>query len=391
MRRIRRAQERYARANRLFKRRVIAAGTAAALSLATGTTLAQSTGLVPGDKHQLSVPQDADRDFLADAEEFALGYRPFRADQNRNGLPDGAELAGRCAGAIAQLPTEDAATDPGQAYKKEMLVFGLETCAICGETVNMGELHVVNPRLGLDVRLPIIAAHYMEHGSFGYAGDVHEGRVDVPRLMRALNLRFPHEPNEHQLPLESITAAGERVAPDANDLDGDLLADSEELAAGQNLYDPDQNENLLPDGIELAQRCAEIIERLPTFDAESPDAKGVYKIDFMMRGLEWCDTCGESVNMGYYRIVNATSGAFIEVPVIAWHYMKHGSLSHLGDVHAGRGDVAALWNILELPARCGDLGTLSLPADLNGDCKVNIADFAEMARHWLESTDPAPK
>ena len=134
MRRIRRAQERYAKVNRLFKRRVLAAGTAATLSLATGTILAQSTALAPGDKHQLSVPRDADRDLLANAEELSLGYRPFNADQNRSGLPDGAELAARCAGAIAQLPTEDAVTDPGQTYKKEMLVFGLETCAICGET-----------------------------------------------------------------------------------------------------------------------------------------------------------------------------------------------------------------------------------------------------------------
>lgn len=389
MRRIRRAQERYARANRLFKRRVIAAGTAAALSLATGTTLAQSTGLLPADKHQLSVTPDADRDFLADAEEFALGYQPFRADQNRNGLPDGAELAARCAGAIAQLPTEDTVTDPGQTYKKEMLVFGLEVCDVCGETVNMGELHVVNPRLGLNVGFPIIAAHYMEHGSFGYSGEIHKGRLDIPRLLRALELRFPYEPNEHQLPLDYVTGAGDPVAPDANDLDGDLLTDSEEVAAGLDLYDRDQNENLLPDGIELAQRCAEIIERLPTLDPDSPDAKGVYKIDFMMRGLEWCDVCGESINMGYWRIVNVTSGTAIEVPVIAWHYMQHGSFSHLGDVHAGRADVARLWNILELPGQCGDLGTLVLPADLNQDCKVNIADYAEMARHWLESTDPA--
>jgi len=389
MRRIRRAQERYARANRLFKRRVIAAGTAAALSLATGTTLAQSTGLQAADKHQLAVTPDADRDFLADAEEFTLGYQPFQADQNRNGLPDGAELAARCAGAIAQLPTEDMVTDPGQTYKKEMLVYGLELCDVCGETVNMGDLHVVDPRLGLDVGFPIIATHYMEHGSFGYSGEIHKGRVDIPRLMRALDRRFPYQPNEHQLPLDCVTAAGEPVAPDANDLDGDLLADSEELAAGLDLYDADQNENLRPDGIELAQRCAEIIERLPTLDPDSPDAKGVYKVDFMMRGLEWCDVCGESINMGYWRIVNVTSGTSIEVPVISWHYMQHGSFSHLGDVHAGRTDVAALWKILELPGQCGDLGTLHLPGDLNRDCKVNLADYAEMARHWLESTDPA--
>ena len=390
MRRIRRAQRRYARANRLFKRRVVAVGTAAAISLAAGTSVAQSIGAAATDKHELAVTEDADRDFLTNREEIALGYRPFRADQNRNGTHDGTELAVRCAHAIAQLPTEDAVTDPGQTYKKEMLVFGLEYCDICGETVNMGEIHIVNPRLGLDVPFPILAVHYMEHGSFSYSGNLHKGRVPIAALLHALELRLPYEASDHQLPLDYVTDTGEPATPDTNDHDGDLLADSEELAIGLPLFDPDQNENLLADGVEIAQRCAEIIERLPALAPDATDAKGVYKIDFMQRGLEWCDICGESINMGFWRIVNASSGDSIEVPVIAWHFMEHGSFSYLGDVHgAGRAEVARLWEILELPGRCGDPGTLHLPGDVNNDCKVNIVDYAEMAAHWLESTDPA--
>jgi hypothetical protein len=270
-----------------------------------------------------------------------------------------------------------------------MLMFGVEYCDICGETVNMGEIHVVNPRLGQDVPLPILALHYMEHGSFSYSGNLHKGRVHIAALLHALELRLPYETDDHQLPLDYVTDTGEPVASDTNDLDGDLLADSEELATSQPVFDPDQNDNLLPDGVEIARRCAEIIERLPTL-APDAAAKGVYKVDFMQRGLEWCEICGESINMGYWQIVNASSGASIDVPVIAWHFMQHGSFSYLGDVHgAGRADVAKLWEILELPDRCGDPGTLYLPGDVNKDCKVNIIDYAAMAEHWLDSTDPA--
>jgi hypothetical protein len=386
MRRIRRARERHARGNKLFKRRVLAAGAAAAISLAAG---AGASGVSVDDRHRVPVSRDADRDLLSDREELALGYQPSRTDQNRNTIQDGAELAMRCADAIAQLPSEEEVTDPGQTYKRELHQFGTELCEVCGETINMGPIWVVNPRLGLELQFTFLGAHYLAHGSFSYSGETHKGRVNVPRLLRVLELRFPYEPNDHQLPLGHSTESGDRIAPEADDLDEDGLADAEELAVELNLYDADQNDNLLPDGIELAQRCAEVIDRLPSFDPNSADAKGVYKINFMMRGLEWCGICGESVNMGYWQIVNSTSGASMDVPVIAWHFMQHGSFSYLGDVHGrGRSDVAALLEVLELPNRCGDLGTLHLPADLNKDCKIDFADVAELAERWLASTDP---
>jgi hypothetical protein len=271
-------------------------------------------------------------------------------------------------------------------------MFGLETCGVCGETVNMGTIEIVNPELGLRVEIPVLAIHYMEHGSLSYAGDIHEGRVDVTKLARALALRFPCQLNGHQLPLAYAAGSPRQIAPDANDLDGDLLADSEELASGMNLYDADQDDNLLPDGIQLAQRCAEIIDSLPIIDPAVTDTKGIYKISYMMRGIESCEICGESVNMGYWQIVNVESRVSLEVPEIARHFMEHGSFNYLGSVHGGgRAEVARLLEVLDLPSACGDLGTVYAAADLNKDCKVDSEDFTKFVEQWLESIEPAEK
>lgn len=381
MRRLKRTQERRAARGRRFKRRLLATGTAAAVTLVANSGLAKSSAVEPGDKHQVTVTQDNDKDSLTDRDETALGYRVFTADQNRNGVADGVELALRCAAAIDRLPPH--------IEKWEAAAFGLEHCDVCGEAVNMGLMGIINQRLNLEVEFPIIALHYLQHGAFSYAGDVHDGRVDVPKLARALELRFPCAPDEHQLPLDYTVESLGQIAPDANDLDGDLLADSEEMASGLNLYSADQDENLTPDGIQLAQQCAEIIDGLPIVEPNTSDEKGIYKISYMMRGVEWCAICGEGVNMGYWQVVNGAFGASMDVSEIARHSMQHGSFSYLGDFHVGgRTDVATLLKILGLPAACGDLGIPYEPADLNQDCKVDIEDFTEFAERWLESIDP---
>lgn len=377
MKRLRRAYQRQRGKRKKFKYRAIAAGSAAVITFGTGISLSYTLAEYTSDRHQLSVSQDADRDLLANMEELAIGYRVFKPDQNRNQIPDGMELAQRCAAVIEQLPWEEEVTDPNQTYKWLTATFGLETCDICGATVNMGPAGIVNPRLGLRVDCPLIAMHYMEHGSFGYKGDEHTGRIGVAVLLRALELHFPYDPNEH------------RLALDGNDLDRDLLTDSEELAAGYNLYNADQDEDLTADGVELARQCTEVIDALPVYEPYRSDVTEVYKINFLQRGLEWCEICGESVNMGYWQVINPNLGLSIEVPVIVCHYMEHGSFSYSGDVHGkGRIDVALLVKILEMPRRCGDLGTIYPPGDLNQDCRVDIDDLTVFFEQWLEHTDP---
>jgi len=391
MRRLRRAQQRHDRERKKFKRRAVTTTAAAVITLGAGFSLNKALAGYTPDSHQLLVSQDADADLLSNKEEIAIGYQPFTADQNHNQIVDGVELAKRCASVINELYTYIPGTMmpiPNHAYKVKHALRGVELCDVCGQPIHMGGWEIINPKLDLNFPdpndplnrafLPDLALHYMEHGSFDCYGDIHRGRVDVARFLRVLELHFPYEPNEHQLSLE------------VNDLDGDFLTDTEELAAGFNLYYADQNENLVPDGIELAKQCAEVIEALPIFDPNGPEVNAIYKVDFSQRGLEWCQVCGESVNMGYCQIVNLKSGLSIQVPYIVSHCMRHGSFSYSGDVHGkDRLNIPLLAKILEMPRRCGDLGTIYLPGDLNKDCKVDTEDLAEFLKIWLEGKTPS--
>ena len=400
MRRLRRAYQRKTRKRNKFpctrsgtgfRQRAIAAGTAAAITLGAGAGLNMALAKDKPDiaTHQQPVSGDADADLLSGPEEAAIGYLPFTADQNRNETLDGAELAQRCASVINELPTLVPGSTmpiPNEPHKIQHALFGIERCDICGREVNMGGCEIVNPRVGLSypdpndplngTYLPDLAVHYMEYGSFDCFGDVHSGRVDIARLLRVLELRYPNDPNEHQLAVEG-------------DLDGDMLTDAEELAAGYNIYDADQDDDLTDDGIELAKQCAEAVDSVPVFDPNGPEVNAIYKVNYLQRGLENCDICGTTVNMGYWEITNLRLGLSIDVPVLSLHYMEHGSLSFSGDVHGtGRTDLALLVKILEMPRQCGDLGTIYSPADLNRDCRVDSDDFVIFSEQWLQYTEP---
>lgn len=358
------------------------------------------------DDHQLPVANDSDSDLLSNKEEFSIGYQPFNDDQNINEIPDGVELAKRCAIVVGELPVGPQ-PDPKETYKIEHALDGTERCHICGQDIHMGGWEIINPKLNLKYPdpndpldgtfLPDLALHYMEHGSFDCYGDLHQGRVNLQRLMRVVELRYSYEPNEHQLPLDYVVDSNQ-LAPDANDLDEDLMADTEELAAGYNLYDADQDKDLNPDGIELAEQCSRAIDELPIYDpyGGGHEPNEPYKVSYLQHGLERCEICGEAVNMGWWQVVNPNLGLSIDVQDITCHYMSHGSFSYSGTqidppydpFHTGRIDLALLVKILEMPRQCGDLGTLHLPGDFNGDCKEDFTDFAEFANKWLENTEP---
>jgi len=401
-----RTRQKLVRKRRNFKNRAVAAGTAAAISLGAGVSLHKVLAAYTPDIHQLVVPKDVDADLLANREEFAIGYQVFRADQNRNGIPDGVELAMRCAKVVAQLPEYyPPGATPDKTYKIGYMMDGLEACDVCGTPIHMGGWAIINPKLNLrypdpndpleDVFLPDLALHYMEHGSFDCYGERHKGRADVARLLRVLAVRFPYDPNAHQLPLDYFIKPTGQLAPDANDYDGDLMADTEELAAGFNLYDPDQDANLVPDGVQFAMQCQQAIAKLPVYSG-LPEPEGPYKISYLQHGQELCQTCGDPVNMGWWEIVNPKLHLSMNVYDVACHYMSHGSFSYSGlqydephePFHNGRVKLATLARILELPNKCGHLGTLYLPGDHNKDCKEDFKDFADFAEKWLESTDP---
>jgi len=215
MRRLRKAHQKcarqYAKKHKKLKQCAITAGTTAAITLAAGATKFVSANNTPYS-HQLPVAQDGDADLLSNVEELVIGYQPFNPDQNANAVPDGAELARRCAAAVAELPSYPLSPTPpdtNETYKMAYALNGLEQCEVCGQWIHMGGWAIINPKLGLcypDVNdpmngmfLPDLALHYMEHGSFDCYGSIHRGRVRIARLLRVLELRFPHDPNEHQL------------------------------------------------------------------------------------------------------------------------------------------------------------------------------------------------
>jgi hypothetical protein len=399
MRKLRRAQERHAREQskrkEKFKKRVLAASTAVVIALGAVTGVNKVLAEYTPDPHELPVNQDADADLLANKEELAIGYRAFKADENRNGVPDGVELAKRCAAVIEGLPWDNEA-GPNETYKWWYPQMGTHTCDICGATMAMGPGGVTNPKLGITVSFDFkLALHYMEHGSFSYDGNYGgapvDGRIDIPNLMRALELRYPYEPNVHQLPLDYVVDSN-LLAPDANDLDGDLLADSEELAAGFNIHDADQDKDLTPDGIELAKQCWAIIEELPWENEALPGE--TYKWWDPQYGMHTCDICGKTMGMGPGGVTNPRLGITVCFPFkMALHYMEHGSFSYdgiyfVGEEVDGRVNVADLVRALEMPRHCRDLGILYLPGDLNEDCKEDFTDFAEFADKWLCDTEP---
>lgn len=134
-----------------------------------------------------------------------------------------------------------------------------------------------------------------------------------------------------------------------NDTDGDLLSDEEEIVLGYDENDRDMNGNWWPDGVELGKLFHRILENLPVWEPNEPEPFGIYRIDVPAYGFEYCEVCGELVNMGYYTIVNPVTCEEMDVQKMGIHYMKHGSFTYDGSFNDGRIDPTALANMLHDP------------------------------------------
>ena len=312
---------------------------ALAISLALGilpaTTVPGAAGSL--DPHLIAEPAgtDLDQDGLRNWEEPAFGTDPQNPDCDGDELIDGVDTARELRLALDTLPAvgrrEDGPTD--RPFVLNLMMNGLETCPRCGEVQTMGLWEVINPVIADSVTIPTMAIHYLDHGAFGWNGGRllgGQGRVD-PRQLQAL---LTGTPNRHLL---AVTL----------DQDGDFLADPEEVSLGGNPVNQDEDQNAVRDGLDLARRVACEIAGLPT----TPSSNQVYRLDFPLRGLERCETCGTNVNMGYLTVHNAQAHLSVEVPYIAVHYLEHDSFSFSGDVHgAGRTGVKMLLDALFRPA-----------------------------------------
>jgi len=310
-----------------------------------------------GRRHFISEPEayDSDNDGLRDWEEPFLGTNPNKTDSNDNLVIDGAETMRAFRAALEQLPR---AVSPETGPKDTPFIVehpmkGIETCPRCGEQVAMNIWDVINPVTHAKMSIPSMALHYLEHCGPSWEGGQlmgGKGRVEPLRLQGLLSGQL----DGHWLEVQS-------------DIDSDLLSDQEEVDIGTDPRCTDHDKNQVPDGADLARATADEIEALPTVPTPA-----VYRLDFKLRGLEQCEICGDTVNMGHLTVCNTAAGLYAKVPYISLHYLHHGSFSFAGDVHGtGRLEVILLINALHSKGPSHLLPT-SGDADQDG-----LTDFEE--------------
>jgi hypothetical protein len=164
--------------------------------------------LVAPDPHLSVIAEDKDSDYLSDAEEKELVLDPANPDEDKNGVPDGADLARELASSIGKMPWFNSAGGPenglnppelaGQFPTDRPYVIQFDyqvdcvwTCPVCQQAHPVGELRIVNPAVHAGWRdglaMPLSAWHFLQHRSFGYpaagCGNTGGGRVDVPDLV----------------------------------------------------------------------------------------------------------------------------------------------------------------------------------------------------------------
>jgi hypothetical protein len=262
-----------------------------------------------GDPHWLPLPtyDDPDGDFLASTEEVILGQDPANPDRDGNGQPDGPGLALAWSATIDTLTTKPSATEP---YLVHHLAFGLENCQVCGAQENMGFITIVNPLENQSLDLPYLAKHFLDHGSFSYAGTVHAGRVNPPLLAAVLT---------------SAGLAHFLAESPENDADNDGLRDWEEHVFLSDPANRDTDGNRILDGIDVMRALRAQLGALPRASSPETGPKDQpFVVEHPMDGVETCPRCGERVVMDLWDVINPLTHASVRLPSMALHYLEHG-------------------------------------------------------------------
>jgi hypothetical protein len=275
------------------------------------TTSAQTHAALDGDLHWLPLPMgtDIDGDFLPDADEPYLGVQVNNPDTDGDGELDGVDLAHAAYAIYSMLPHQPQSDTP---YVVDHMLRGIETCNVCGTPVNMGHVEIFNPLENLALEVPYIALHYLEHGSYRYAGDVHGPDAIHVRELKAV---LESDGTAHRLPVQG-------------DNDGDGLADKTESRFGCQAGNPDSDGDGVADGVQLARQLWTEIEALPQQVSTVP-----YRVEHQAKGIETCEVCGLEVNMGYVEIINPAEDYSLQLPFISLHYLQHGSFVARGSTH----------------------------------------------------------
>ncbi|UCH63248.1 MAG: T9SS type A sorting domain-containing protein [Fidelibacterota bacterium] len=280
------------------------------LALAATTVLLLSTvsltGQATGTSHFLPIPEDIDSDGLSYAEEFYLGTDFSQQSTYPGGLIDGEYWAQFFKAVIDTLPTEPQSDRP---YKIENLFRGLEYCSKCSTLVNMGYVTLVNPIRNLQLDIPFVGLHYLEHGCFSYQGDLHTGRIAIDTLKRIL---YPYD-------IEHLLAV-------AGDTDGDGLTDVEEDSLNLDPTVADTDADGVPDGAQVAEQLIRLLPKL------KEDIDNIHStLSFHKTwGLESCQVCGAVHNMGYVEFLNPENGRTCQIHFNGLHALAHGSFAYDG-------------------------------------------------------------
>jgi len=304
---------------RLSKRLALAATLS--LLISSGLLSAQS---LPDSTHLLTVDNDTDNDGLNYAEEFYQGTA-FNDPFSQGGLDeDGIYWSLFYKSIIDSLP-DSVQTD--KVYKLDFQQWGLETCAKCGTVVNMGYLKIVNPLRHLEIDIPYIGLHYLENGCFSYWGDIHNSRVDIDTLKKII------------FPLDSL-----HLLPVARDSDSDGLTDEEEDSLYLNPNVQDTDGDGVNDGAQIAEQLIRLFPKLKEH-VDNIHAK----INFnYVYGLENCQVCGVTHNMGSIDFENPENGRTSQIHFNGLHAMAHGSFAYDGTVYPNqRADVVELYRTMK--------------------------------------------
>jgi len=297
--------------------------TALALALALAPAISGRADPTHTDPHQVLLPEwdDPDGDLLTTSEEQWLGKDPADADQDHNAVTDGVDLALWCAAAVSALPTVESSLQP---YVSHQPARGLETCVVCGELVNMGQLEVVHPLENQSVTIPYVAKHYLDHGSLSYQGSLHTGRLN-PKLLQFLI---------------TTSGLGHFLSESPNlDTDQDGLRNWEEPVFSTDPNQSDSDQDGVFDSIDIARDLRTQVLSLPrTHSPEDGPKDRPFAIFLEMDGYEFCPACGEQVVMEDWTVIHPVSGLSLRFGSMGLHYLRHGGFRWAGG-YAGEGRI----------------------------------------------------
>ena len=297
--------------------------------------LATGMGKLNADPHWLPVNGDADGDYLTHSEEILLGTEGFCL------YPSAADsIAKRYAAIINSLPR---GTPDSVCYAIDNPAYGFYNCPICGEPVIMGFVTVYNTKRGMQIDIPYMGLHFMEHGSFSYIIEGDTARVDVQKLKEILS---PFD-TDHLVVLTS------------DDIDNDGLNSASEEYFGTDVNNPYTHDIGVDDGYEFAERIIKRIATLEVVDGNNTPTESIYMRYWRARGEETCPICGERVNMGMVEIINTEINDTVRFPFIGLHFMAHGRFAYNGTVHTGEIDPIHLSVVLGMQLNVDEASKLA--------------------------------